>query len=633
MPDTRVAAAGSVSRRLEMCRALLSIRAAMDAAPLNKRDRAKVLGGVRIQALRNGLLGRSGGSIDGVMNPAIAADTLGRFMADAADKPPEERARVATYVAEIATMLGKMLATESSMGFDAGPAVAINELRWGAVALQMQSEVPEVSDAAVDGHITRGKFNDALREQAASASSTAGSLTVRSLRIEDVAPELAEEVAAANQESQRLLEAYHRAVGASREGMSQDEQRQLNEAQAKAYEAYWFYSRETVGDLNAKVDQALRVALESAQKPIADVGRQAIDDVLSASGITQEEADAWAAGVEITRAASNRLKKMGYDQGTFRADMAEFYRMTRGRVSKVKIDSKGDRRANATNITSHGTTGSVFLDSSFTKRTLWHELAHHIEADPVARKASGRLIKRRSVDGKAYKLSALTGNPAYRHNEIAYKDGFFSHYVGKIYRDGITEVFSMGVESFSDPLLLGRRIAEDPQTLEFVAGYLKAEIDPLERTFLDLRNLFEEMTSEVGEKEADTLGQLLEALAARIKIEPDTDKEWVKEEPFPSQYKGKQIGAFDGWKILEDRVRDYHLSGGRKVPGYMLLKRGREPDRHFPELMREFSLSHTVPSRDKAMLRATLAVFQKTGTFPNPGQMNNVAFLQSHVDS
>lgn len=56
-----------------------------------------------------------------------------------------------------------------------------------------------------------------------------------------------------------------------------------------------------------------------------------------------------------------------------------------------------------------------------------------------------------------------------------------------------------------DPLLGGasRKIR---RPWRFVAGYLKAEIDPLERTFLDLRNLFEEMTSEVGEKEADTLG-------------------------------------------------------------------------------------------------------------------------------
>ena len=631
MPDNRVAAAGSVSRRLSMCQALLYLRKAIDAAPLEKRDRAKVLGAVRIQVLRNGLLGRSGGPIDDVLNPALAVDALGKFMSDAADKPPEERARVATYVAEIASMLHRMLSTERGLGFDTGPADAINELRWSAVA--QQSEVPEVSDAAVDGHITRGKFDDALREQAASASSAAGSLTVRSLRIEDVAPELAEEVAAVNMEAARLLEAYRSMTRESRDGLSQDEVHQLNEAQAKAYEAYWFYSNDTAGDLNARVNKALSVALEAAQKPIADVGRQAIDDVLSASGITQEEADAWAADVEITRAAANRLKKFGYAVESVRADMAEFYRMTRGRVSKVKIDSKGDRRANATDISSHGTSGTVFLGNAFTKRTLWHELAHHIEADPVARKSSGRLIKRRSVDGKAYKLSNLTGNPAYRHNEIAYKDGFFDHYVGKIYQNGITEVFSMGVESFSDPLLLGRRIAEDPQTLEFVAGYLKAEIDPLERTFLDLRNLFEEMTSEVGEKEADTLGALLETLAARIKIDPDTDKEWVKDEPFPSQYKGKQIGVFDGWKILEDRVRDYYLSGGRKVPGYMLFKRMREPDRHFPELMREFSLTHSIPSRDKGVLKAYLAVFQKTGTFPNPGQMNNVAFLQSHVDS
>lgn len=164
MPDTRVAAAGSVIRRLEMCQALLSTRKAIDAAPLEKRDRARVMGSMRIQALRNVLLGRSGDPVYDVLNPAISVDVLGKFMAEAADKAPEERVRVATYVAEIAGMLKVMHATERGLGFDTGPADAINELRWGAVA--QKSDVPEVTDAAVDAHITRGKFDDALREQA-----------------------------------------------------------------------------------------------------------------------------------------------------------------------------------------------------------------------------------------------------------------------------------------------------------------------------------------------------------------------------------------------------------------------------------------------------------------------------------
>lgn len=628
MPDTRVTAGGSVAERLAMCDALLRIQGAISAAPLAKRDRAKVLGAMRIRALRNSLLGLSAGRlIDGMLNPTAAPRVLDGLLSNAAGQPPAERERVATYVQEIARMLFTVMRSESASGVSSASDSALVTVH--AFAGQLLSNDVDTADAAVDSHITRGRFGDDLRERAAEAASAPGALTVSTIRLEDVAPELAAELAAYNAERERRYSAYRKAMMDYSNAESPDERKRLDDLMVELHRAYVEYrDGEEHAPLTDKIDRAMRGAMEAAQAPLREAGQLAIDDVMNGSPISQEEAEAWSAGVEITKAAAARLKKLGYPVEAVRADMAEFYRLTRGRVSKVKIDSKGDRRANAPGIDRHGTTGSVMLGSSFGKRTLWHELAHHIEADPVAKKASGRLIRRRSVDGKAYTLKSLTGNPGYRSSEVAYKDGFFSPYVGKIYKDGITEVFSMGVESFSDPLMLARRIAEDPETLEFVAGYLKAEIDPLERAFLDLRNVMEELNSEATGNEAETLDGLLAALAARVEITKDTDTSWNA----AWGYKGKQIGTAEGWYILEDRVRDYYGAGGRKVAGFMLVKPTVEPDPYREGGVRRVAKLNSFPSRDKTLLRAALAVFQKTGSFPSQSELNNVAFLQSHID-
>lgn len=626
--DPRVSTGGSVAARLAMCASLMQIRDAMKAAAPDKKDRITVLGNARIRALRDTLLGRTGGgALDDLMNPAVAAEALSKVLAQAEGLPPAERERAAMYVKEIAIMLFMIAKSERASGMPGGSDSALTTVH--ALAGRMLQDSTETADAAVDGLIARGRFEDSLREQAATAATTAGALTVHSIRLADVAPDIAEELEKINAEVNRLSEMGREINRKWRQTPPGDERERLEIAEVDIFkERRDLLNSDRFAELSAKADEALKQGLEAAQKPIREVGQRVIDDVLSGSSITQEQAEEWAAGVEITKTAAARLKKIGYQIETLRADMAEFYRLTSGRVSKVKIDSKGDRRANATNIDQHGTTGSVFLDSRFSKRTLWHELAHHIEADPVARNASGRLIRRRSVDGKAYTLKSLTGNPGYRAGEVAYKDGFFNAYVGKIYHHGITEVFSMGIESFSDPLMLGRRIAQDPETLEFVAGFMKAEIDPLERAFLSLRDALEEMSSEAKEGEGATVEAMISRLAERVEITKDDDRSWDGY----GLYKGKQIGTVGGWHIIEDRVRDYYGAGGRKVAGFMLVRPFKEPDPYREGETRRGANLHGFPSRDKVLLRAAVAIFQKTGSFPSQSELNNVAFLQSHID-
>jgi len=240
-------------------------------------------------------------------------------------------------------------------------------------------------------------------------------------------------------------------------------------------------------------------------------------EVMASSDVTEEQAVDWAnQQVVITPAAARRLKKQGYAPAQVVKDAAEFYRFARGRVEKVVIDTTGDRRANASSIDKHGTAGRINLGSTFDKRVLWHELGHHVEADPVAAMAARLFIRLRSVDGKTYALRKLTGHKGYGADEVAFKNGFFHPYVGKVYRHGTTEVFSMGIESFSDPYLLATRIAQDPETFEFVTGYLRSPKSALQRLHLAMRQSMREGGEAAQASAAEAAGSAIARDVAKI---------------------------------------------------------------------------------------------------------------------
>ncbi len=303
-----------------------------------------------------------------------------------------------------------------------------------------------------------------------------------------------EEVRALAPEKAAEFDAAKAAVNAAWERMkalhfSSDEYREVNAERSVAAEREW--------ELRGELEALGKAELARRRGVVAESVAAYARDMMDSSDVSEEQAQAWAnQQVVVTAAAARRLKKQGYAPEQVVKDAAEFYRFSRGRVEKVVIDSVGDRRANATSVDSHGTAGRINLGSTFDKRVLWHELGHHVEADPVAAMAARLFIRLRSVDGKTYSLRSLTKHKGYGAGEIAFKNGFFHPYVGKVYRWGHTEVFSMGIESFSDPYLLATRIAEDPETFEFVTGYLRSPKSALQRLHLAMRQSMRESGEE-----------------------------------------------------------------------------------------------------------------------------------------
>jgi hypothetical protein len=206
-------------------------------------------------------------------------------------------------------------------------------------------------------------------------------------------------------------------------------------------------------------------------------GQLVIDTLLSASSVTQEQADNWAKEQSIDKTSSAKLSKNGYKTADVRRDMAEFYRISGGKLRNIAIVSDGSKRANAGGI-GQVEGMQISIDSNFNKETLWHEMAHHLEADPAAKQASNDFLVKRRESDTVYSLRSLTGNKGYGKDEGAYKDTFIHEYIGKVYRDQITEVWSMGVQYLSNPEQAAMFIAKDPEMASLIAGYLQAELTP-----------------------------------------------------------------------------------------------------------------------------------------------------------
>jgi hypothetical protein len=216
-------------------------------------------------------------------------------------------------------------------------------------------------------------------------------------------------------------------------------------------------------------------------------GEAIVSTLLEASSVSNDDALAWAKSQVIDADAVAKLKRQKYPLAKFHQDMADFYRLTGGKASAIRFMA-GGKRANAGGIET--TTGEKYinLDTSFTKETLWHELAHHLENDPLAKAAANGFLLKRRESAQAYTLRSLTGSKFYGPKEIAWKDSFTNPYVGRIYSDGATEVFSMGLQYLSDPAKAAWFAGKDPEMFDLVTGYVGNPLSPAMRAKLNMHS-------------------------------------------------------------------------------------------------------------------------------------------------
>nr|WP_319566293.1 hypothetical protein [uncultured Rhodoferax sp.] len=594
-----------------MCRNLLTLREKIKVASDTNKIKVGVMAGRRMAAIRRVLLGRSGGGmVDDLLVPGAAVARLAAELESVNGRPESERIAKAAYARGIIRTIRIIQDAESNIGVgDVGQGFPVSLLdSLNSILIPKDGgDERKVADPVIDDCISHGALGEEIRADLVTAISGGSDADEQVSSFTRSLASVYDKVA--KQQTDFLTK--YRSI--------RDDPNVTVDDVNTAYKEYMTFLDEVYTPVSSAHAQVANAALKKANNAFARVGKKIISGVMDASTVTQDDAVTWANAQEVTKQAVARLKSVGYPLDQMRADMAEFYRFTGGRLLSVKIHSKGDRRANAADIETHGKVGTINLATSFDKRVLWHELAHHLEADPVAKMAAGRYIRRRSIDGdQKYSLRSLSGQNGYRADEAAFKGNFFHPYVGKVYSDGVTEVFSMGIESFSDPETLARRAAVDPQTLEFIAGFLKSQNDPLAKAHATLREIVREMQDEATEATEESSGAYLKLLADSVELTPDTDTSWQGTGEWQLA-KFKQIGRFEesGYYLLSGKVQSD--TSRRMVNGLVLAR-----------LNGAWVEQTKFPGADHDVIKAMYALYRKNGIMPPYYNMNNNDYLRKN---
>jgi hypothetical protein len=182
---------------------------------------------------------------------------------------------------------------------------------------------------------------------------------------------------------------------------------------------------------------------------------------------SRDEAEAWAAKIDVSGIQSK------YTRSKTVRNAADFYQLI-GKDLGVEVvhSQKHDGRACANPLDN-----SISLPEGCSpkshKKTQFHEMGHFTEfRDPDSGNLAKEWIQKRA-EGEAKPLAELTGNSGYRASETALPDKFIHSYVGKVYPGSITEVHSMGLESFADGHNVVDLFKKDREHFDLMIRYIR----------------------------------------------------------------------------------------------------------------------------------------------------------------
>jgi hypothetical protein len=148
-----------------------------------------------------------------------------------------------------------------------------------------------------------------------------------------------------------------------------------------------------------------------------------------------------------------------------------------GQVPKVSIDWK-----NQAGYRADATRSEVKLGNNDKPAVIVHELGHHLEWHvPGVKKAAQEFLDHRCGSERPQRLAAIAPRGGYADDEVGRGDDFGktfgrekAFYVGKTYKDGSTEIVSMGVEKlYQDPVGFAQT---DPEYCSFIVGILDGSL-------------------------------------------------------------------------------------------------------------------------------------------------------------
>lgn len=243
-------------------------------------------------------------------------------------------------------------------------------------------------------------------------------------------------------------------------------------------------------DVQQEIDRVSDLAMRASEKysDKLDNSFDSYRDSLFKSSVSDEEAQQFVDSITFT---PNVQKSLGRNSSFYREedikyDLARLYKMAGGNITTLqKIDYTRDR--------AYASAGSKMINIGLEKsskkqqQAFFHEFAHHIEYSlPDELQQLTRQFLEQRKEGEPKSMRELTGDIRYGEDEKGYPDKFLHPYVGTYYKDGkATEVLSVGLELFADPLQMRRMHDTDPEHFALMLGILKASKERHEK-FVEL---------------------------------------------------------------------------------------------------------------------------------------------------
>jgi hypothetical protein len=317
----------------------------------------------------------------------------------------------------------------------------------------------------------------------------------------------ADEIASANEAEAELFGTFSQEVPAPYEKSYKELTALARERHAKRYEELAGIKSAVTPELETALEKAkadikakptsrpARQRLQKAEKNLLaaqkkdELARLAVFERWYADVISKDDglARQWAESVDIDISASSV-----YGEERIRGILEDFYKISGGKPTNlVTIDYKDryyrgeltDEKERAyalrdeqrVNVGQHVYEDGV-VDEVSLRKILFHEMGHHVEfgddlrTRPKYSFAAEGWRDDRATSDEPQKLSEITGFSGYGDDEVAKPGDFFHPYLGKVYRDGSTEVVAMGIENFTDPAAMLRLYERQPDLFDFVLG-------------------------------------------------------------------------------------------------------------------------------------------------------------------
>lgn len=209
---------------------------------------------------------------------------------------------------------------------------------------------------------------------------------------------------------------------------------------------------------------------ELGDKPTAKQWNQFRASLLR--GMPKDQAIALAHESGLTEDAAQVAAPYGGEQ-LYVDVLAEFHQLTAGNIRGFEGFYQGGDRMSADVADRFINVGRVP-----SKAGLFHELGHFLEADNPELNKAAQQWRNAKATGPKQSLNKLIGEAdIYRQDEEALPDHFADPYVGKVYKEGMTEVISMGFERLVSAAEMQRFLADDPDHFAFILGVVKAAQD------------------------------------------------------------------------------------------------------------------------------------------------------------